>query len=209
VETTFNMDPFVALSGSLRRVAVLLVKLSGDLRLLASGPRTGLDEITLPAVQPGSSIMPGKVNPVMAEMISMVGFQVMGADATVMLAAQAGQLELNVMMPVIAFNLLFALEILTNGVERLTSLSIEGITANEERCRKYLDDSLGLVTIFAPYIGYAAAAEVAKESAKTGRSIREIVLQRGHLSAEEVETILDPYPLTSPGVPGSGKVHKR
>ena len=209
VETTFNMDPFVALSGSLRRVAVLLIKLSGDLRLLASGPRTGLDEITLPAVQPGSSIMPGKVNPVMAEMISMVGFQVMGADATVMLAAQAGQLELNVMMPVIAFNLLFALEILTNGVERLTSLSIEGITANEERCRKYLDDSLGLVTIFAPYIGYAAAAEVAKESAKTGRSIREIVLQRGHLSAEEVETILDPYPLTSPGVPGSGKVHKR
>ena len=209
VETTFNMDPFVALSGSLRRVAVLLVKLSGDLRLLASGPRTGLDEITLPAVQPGSSIMPGKVNPVMAEMISMVGFQVMGADATVMLAAQAGQLELNVMMPVIAFNLLFALEILTNGVERLTSLSIDGITANEGRCRKYLDDSLGLVTIFAPYIGYAAAADVAKESAKTGRSIREIVLQRGHLSAEEVETILEPYPLTSPGVPGSGKVHRK
>jgi aspartate ammonia-lyase len=207
VETTFNMDPFVALSGALRRVAVVLVKLSGDLRLLASGPRTGFDEITLPAVQPGSSIMPGKVNPVMAEMISMVSFQVMGCDATVALAAQAGQLELNVMMPVIAFNLVFAMEILTNGVERLTTLSIDGITANEARCRRYLDDSLGLVTIFAPYIGYAAAAEVAKESAKTGRSIREIVLERGHLSAEEIEAILDPYPLTSPGVPGSGQVH--
>lgn len=209
VETTFNMDPFVALSGALRRVAVVLVKLSGDLRLLASGPRTGFDEITLPAVQPGSSIMPGKVNPVMAEMISMVGFQVMGADTTVMLAAQAGQLELNVMMPVIAFNLIFAMEILTNGVERLTSLAIDGITANEARCRKYLDDSLGLVTIFAPYIGYAAAAEVAKESAKTGRSIRAIVLERRHLSEEEIDTILDPFPLTSPGVPGSGKVRKR
>jgi aspartate ammonia-lyase len=188
---------------------VLLVKLSGDLRLLASGPRTGLDEIALPAVQPGSSIMPGKVNPVMAEMISMVGFQVMGCDATVALAAQAGQLELNVMMPVIAFNLVFTMEILTNGVERLTTLSIDGITANEARCRSYLDDSLGLVTIFAPYLGYAVAAEVAKESVKTGRSIREIVLEGGHLSAEEVETILDPYPLTSPGVPGSGKIHRK
>ena len=202
VESTFNMDPFVALSGALRRVAVLLVKLSGDLRLLASGPRTGFDEIALPAVQPGSSIMPGKVNPVMAEMISMVGFQVMGCDTTVMLAAQAGQLELNVMMPVIAFNLLFALEILTNGVERLTTLSIDGITANELRCRRYLDDSLGLVTVFAPYIGYAAAAGVAKESAATGQSIREIVLRQWHLTAEEIEAILDPFPLTSPGVPG-------
>ncbi len=202
VETTFNMDPFVALSGALRRVAVLLVKLSGDLRLLASGPRTGLDEITLPAVQPGSSIMPGKVNPVMAEMISMVGFQVMGCDATVVLAAQAGQLQLNVMMPVIAFNLLFSLEILSNGVERLTTLSIDGISANEARCRRYLDESLGMATIFAPYLGYAAAAEVAKESAKSGRSIREIILEQGHLSEEEVEAILNPYPLTSPGVPG-------
>ena len=202
VETTFNMDPFVALSGALRRVAVLLVKLSGDLRLLASGPRTGLDEITLPAVQPGSSIMPGKVNPVMAEMISMVGFQVMGCDVTVVLAAQAGQLQLNVMMPVIAFNLLFALEVLTNGVERLTTLSIDGISANEARCRRYLDESLGMVTIFAPYLGYAAAAEVAKESAKSGRSIREIILEQGHLSEEEITAILNPYPLTSPGVPG-------
>ncbi len=202
VETTFNMDPFVALSGALRRVAVVLVKLSGDLRLLASGPRTGLDEITLPAVQPGSSIMPGKVNPVMAEMISMVGFQVMGCDTTVMLAAQAGQLELNVMMPVIAFNLLFALEILANGVERFTTLSIQGITANEARCRRYLDESLGMVTIFAPYIGYAAAALVAKESADSGRSIREIILEQGHLSEEEVTAILTPYPLTSPGIPG-------
>jgi len=195
VETTFNMDPFVALSGALRRMAVLLVKLSGDLRLLASGPRTGFDEIVLPAVQPGSSIMPGKVNPVMAEMISMVSFQVMGCDTTVALAAQAGQLELNVMMPVIAFNLVFALNILTSGVERFTTLSIDGISAHETRCRRYLDDSLGLVTVFAPYIGYAAAADVAKESAASGKSIREIILQQGHLTEAEVAAILDPYPL--------------
>jgi len=202
VETTQNMDPFVAYSSALKGTAINLVRIANDLRLLASGPRTGFDEIVLPAVQPGSSIMPGKVNPVMAEVTDMVGFQVMGADTVVTLAAQAGQLELNVMMPVIAHNLLFAMEILRNTVTRLAEGCIEGITANVERCRHYLDDSLGLVTVLAPYIGYGAAAEVAKESARTGRSIKEIVLARRLLEPERLAAIMEPYPLTSPGVPG-------
>lgn len=202
IETTQNMDPFVALSSALKGVAVNLIRIANDLRLLASGPRTGLNEITLPALQPGSSIMPGKVNPVLAEVTDMVAFQVIGADTTITLAAQAGQLELNVMMPVIACNILFALEILQNTIRKLTDSCIAGITANEARCARYLDESVGLVTVLAPYIGYAAAAEVAKESMRTGRSVREIIVARELLSAEALGRILDPYPLTSPGVPG-------
>ncbi len=202
VERMQNMDPFVALSSALKGLAVNLARIANDLRLLSSGPRTGLAEIALPALQPGSSIMPGKVNPVMAEVTDMVAFQVMGADTTITLAAQAGQLELNVMMPVIAFNLLFSLEILKNTVPKLAQSCVAGITADRERCRWYLDQSVGLATVLAPYIGYAAAAEVAKESTATGRSIREIVEERLLLSAERLAEILDPFPLTSPGVPG-------
>ncbi len=202
VETTQNMEPFVALSSALKGTAVNLVRIANDLRLLSSGPRTGLAEINLPALQPGSSIMPGKVNPVMAEVTDMVGFQVIGCDAAITLAAQAGQLELNVMMPVIAFNLLFSLEILKNTVRKFTASCIAGITANKARCLKYLEESVGLATVLAPYIGYNAAAEVAKESKKTGRSIREIIVAREILSAEALAEILDPLPLTNPGVPG-------
>jgi aspartate ammonia-lyase len=196
------MDPFVALSSALKGLAINLTRIANDLRLLASGPRTGLGEINLPPLQPGSSIMPGKVNPVMAEVTDMVAFQVMGADTTITLAAQAGQLELNVMMPVIAFNLLFALEILKNALHRLTVSCIAGITANEARCNRYMEESVGLVTVLAPHIGYAAAAEVAKESMKTGRSVREIIASRELLSPQALAEILDPYPLTNPGVPG-------
>ena len=202
VETTQNMEPFVALSSALKGLAVNLVRIANDLRLLSSGPRTGFGEINLPSLQPGSSIMPGKVNPVMAEVTDMVSFQVMGADTVVTMAAQAGQLELNVMMPVIAFNILFAQEIMTNVVRQFTTLCVEGITANEARCRSFLEESVGLVTVLAPYVGYAAAAEVAKESVKTGRSIREIILSRELLSPEALEAILEPYALTRPGVPG-------
>ena len=202
VETTQNMEPFVALSSALKGLAVNLIRIANDLRLLSSGPRTGLAEITLPALQPGSSIMPGKVNPVMAEVTDMVAFQVIGADTVVTMAAQAGQLELNVMMPVIAYNLLFALEIVTNVVRQFTSLCIAGITASESRCRTYLEESVGLVTVLAPHIGYAAAAEVAKESVRTGRNIREIILSRELLSPEALSAVLEPYPLTTPGVPG-------
>ncbi len=202
IETTHNMAPFVALGGALKGLAVNLVRIANDLRLLSSGPRTGFNEISLPPLQPGSSIMPGKVNPVMAEVTDMVAFQVIGADTVITLAAQAGQLELNVMMPVIAFNLLFALEILKNTLGKLTGSCIAGITANEARCYRLMEESVGLVTVLAPYIGYMAAAEVAKESMKTGRSIREIIVARELLSPEALAAVLDPYPLTNPGVPG-------
>lgn len=196
-----DMDPFLGLSSALRRTAVTLGRIANDLRLLASGPRTGMDEIRLPAVQPGSSIMPGKINPSMAELTNMVCFQVMGCDQAVMLASQAGQLELNVMMPLIAFNLLFSLDLLKNCVQKFTESCIDGIEANEERCRRYLENSLGLVTVLAPYIGYNAAAEVAKESVATGRSIREIVLARGLMPEEELERVMRPAHLTEPGLP--------
>jgi len=200
-EAMQNMDPFLALSSSLRRTAVNLGRIANDLRLLASGPRTGLDEIILPAIQPGSSIMPGKINPSMAEMTNMVCFQVMGCDQAVLLAAQAGQLELNVMMPLISWNLTFSLELLKNCVQKFTESCISGIVANEGRCRRYLDDSLGLVTVFAPYIGYNASAAIAKESVASGRSIREIVLEQGLMAVEELEKIMQPEHLTEPGLP--------
>ncbi len=203
IERMQNMDPFVALSSSLKGTAVNLVKIANDLRLLSSGPRTGLGEINLPPLQPGSSIMPGKVNPVMPEMTTMVCFQVMGADLAIALAAQAGQLELNVMMPVIAYNALFSMELLKNSLRQFTTLCVAGISANEERCRNFLDQSVGLATVLAPSIGYAAAAEVAKESAKTGRSIRQVILERGILSEEALDEVLSPYPLTTPGVHGN------
>jgi aspartate ammonia-lyase len=202
VERMQNMDPFVALCASLKGTAVNLIRIANDLRLLSSGPRTGLGEITLPAMQPGSSIMPGKVNPVMAEVTNMVCFQVIGAELAVTMAAQAGQLELNVMMPVIAYNTLFSLEILKNCLHQFTRHCVAGISANEARCRSYLDQSVGLATVLAPSIGYAAAAEVAKESAQSGKSIREVVLERGILSAEALDEVLAPYPLTTPGVHG-------
>lgn len=200
-EAMQNMDPFLALSSALRRTAVNLGRIANDLRLLTSGPRTGLDEIRLPAVQPGSSIMPGKINPSMAEMTNMVCFQVMGCDQAIMLAAQAGQLELNVMMPLIAYNLLFAMELLKNCVQKFTDSCINGIEANADRCGSYLDNSLGLVTVLAPYIGYNAAAEVAKEAVASGRSIREIVLARGLMPENELERAMRPEHLTVPGLP--------
>ena len=208
VERMQNMDPFVALSSALKGLAVNLARISNDLRLLASGPRTGFDEIALPPVQPGSSIMPGKINPSMAEMTDMVAFQVIGADTTVTMAAQAGQLELNVMMPVIAFNLLFSMEILVNAVGKLATACVEGIVAHPDRCRGYLEDSLGLATVLAPHIGYMASAEIAKEAVASGRSIAEVVLANGILSAERLAEILDPMPLTTPGVPGKAGRHE-
>lgn len=200
-EAMQNMDPFLALSSALRRLAVNLGRIANDFRLLASGPRTGLDEIRLPAVQPGSSIMPGKINPSMAEMINMVCYQVIGCDQAVMLAAQAGQLELNVMMPLIAWNLTFSMQILTNSIQKFTTECVAGIEANEARCRKYLEDSLGLVTVLAPYIGYNAAADVAKKSVASGRSIREIVLELKLMPESELDSVMRPEKLTEPGLP--------
>jgi aspartate ammonia-lyase len=199
-EAMQSLRPFVELSGSVRGLAQDLIRISNDLRLLSSGPKTGLAEITLPALQPGSSIMPGKVNPVMAEMMDMVSFQVIGCDTTVLLAAQAGQLELNVMMPVVAFNLLHEIEILKNAVDVFTRLCIEGIQADELRCKAFAEASMSIVTVLNPHIGYAAAAQVAKEYLSSGKSISQIVLERGLLTREQLESVFDLRNMTEPGI---------
>lgn len=199
-----SMADFVALSGSLRELALELIRISNDLRLLSSGPRTGLAEINLPPVQPGSSIMPGKVNPVMAEVTAMVGFQVIGNDVAITLAAQAGQLELNVMTPVISFNILQSLELLANVIEVFSEKCIKGIAANPRQCRKYAEESTGLATILNPHIGYEAAAKVAQEALMTGKSIREIVIEKGILSLKQVEKIMDPLNMTNSKFQGKG-----
>ncbi len=186
-----SMAPFVNVSGALRNLAADLVKISHDLRLMDSGPKTGFKEIQLPPVQPGSSIMPGKYNPVMAEMTSMVCFQVMGYDSAIALAAQAGQLELNVMMPLIAYNLIHSIEILGNTIIALTERCIKGIIAYQERCLAYAEGSLALVTALNPHIGYLNAAAVAKESLETGKSLRQIVLERGLMSETELALVLN------------------
>jgi len=186
-----SMAPFVNVSGAIRNLAQDCVKISHDLRLMDSGPKTGFKEIQLPPVQPGSSIMPGKYNPVMAEMTSMVCFQVMGYDSAIALAAQAGQLELNVMMPLIAYNLIQSIEILGNTINALSKKCLEGIEAKSDRCLAYAEGSLALVTALNPDIGYLNAAAVAKESLETGKSLRQIVLERGLMSAEDLAKVLD------------------
>lgn len=196
VESTQSMADFVEVSGALKILAVELIRIANDLRLMSSGPRTGFSEVTLPAVQPGSSIMPGKINPVMAEVLNMVAFQVVGNDLTISIAAQAGQLELNVMMPVINFNLLQSIEILKNVLKSFTEKCIKGITANLERCKELAERSIGLATVLNPYIGYEAAAKVANEALLSGDTIRDVVLKRGILTREEVEKILDPLKMT-------------
>jgi aspartate ammonia-lyase len=198
-EAMQSMAPFVRLSNDLRGFALDLTRIANDLRLLASGPTTGLNEIGLPAVQPGSSIMPGKVNPVMLEMTNMVAFQVLGYDATVAYASQAGQLELNVMMPVIAHNLLRALHILAPALRALREKCIDGITANEEVCRGYFDRSISVATALNPYIGYLAAAEVAKEAAKTGKTVVAIVRERKLLPEDQIAKVFSSEGMTHPG----------
>lgn len=197
-----SMGDVVGLSGACRALAADLNKISNDLRLLSSGPRTGLGEIELPAVQPGSSIMPGKVNPVLCEMLNMVCYQVFGHDQTIALAGEAGQLELNVMMPVIAHNLAWMLTILDGGVAAFTDKCVAGIRADADRCRYWLERSAALSTALAPTIGYEAAAALTKEMLQTGRGIAELALDKGLLTQAQIEEILDPEAMTSPGVPG-------
>ena len=188
-------------SSALRNLALELIRISNDLRLLSSGPNTGLAEILLPALQPGSSIMPGKVNPVMAELTAMVGFQAVGADVATALAVQAGQLELNVMMPTMAWNVLHSAGILKNTMRVLAEKCVDGIKANEERCRYYANATISVAAALNPYIGYAAAAEIAKESVKTGRTVTEIALERKLLDPKLMKEILDPYRMTEPAAP--------
>jgi aspartate ammonia-lyase len=199
---TQSMGDVIAYSGAMRRLAVELSKVSSDLRLLSSGPRAGLAEIVLPAVQPGSSIMPGKVNPSIPEMVNQVCYQVYGCDTTVCAAAEAGQLELNVMMPVIAWNALHASTILANAMSTLEMLCVEGIQANAARCRELLDRSTAVATALSPYLGYAKTAEIAKESVITGIPIREIVLEHGLIEPARLDEILSIEAMTEPGVAG-------
>jgi aspartate ammonia-lyase len=189
----------------LRGLAVDLATIAEDLLLMSSGPRTGFAEIKLPARQPGSSIMPGKVNPVMVENISMICYHVIGLDTAVAWATSRGQLELNVMMPIIAHDVLEALSVLSTGCRQFAVECVAGIEADVERCRMLLEQSSAMATPLAPYIGYALAADIAKEAVKTGKTIRQLVVEKGVFTQVEVDAILDPHELTEPGIAGGFK----
>jgi aspartate ammonia-lyase len=196
IDATQNLDGFVSVSGILKTCAVNMSKMANDLRLLSSGPRTGIGEINLPAMQNGSSIMPGKVNPVILEVVSQVAFNIIGNDMTITMAAEAGQLELNAFEPVIFYNLFESIETLKNATATLIDNCISGITANEDRCMELLNNSVGIVTALCPYIGYKKAAEISKEALKTGEAVKELVLREELLTKEELEKILDPVSMT-------------
>jgi aspartate ammonia-lyase len=197
-----SMGDVATVSGALRAFVLDLNKIANDIRLLASGPRTGLAEILLPAVQPGSSIMPGKVNPSIAEMVNQVCYQALGLDTTVALASEAGQLELNVMMPVITHNIVFGLIIVANASRIFAERCISGIEADEAMCAHWLERSPALVTALAPKLGYAEAAKLAKEAIATGLTVKELVTKKGILKGAELEEVLDLRAMTELGVPG-------
>jgi len=198
VEACWDTGAFVLFSGMLKRTATKLSKICNDLRLLSSGPRGGLNEINLPPLQPGSSIMPGKVNPVVPEVVNQVAFQIIGYDLTITLASEAGQLQLNVMEPVIAYNTLHSLELLTNTVDVLRTKCIVGITANPDTCRKHLEASTAVATALTPAIGYERAAELAKQVLASGKTIREVLAEQPDLSEDLIAQTADPHLLTRP-----------
>ena len=195
-DATENLDGFVRVSSCLKACAVNLSKMCNDLRILASGPKAGFGEITLPAMQNGSSIMPGKVNPVIPEVVSQVAFHIIGHDVTITMAAEAGQMELNAFEPVVFYNLFDSITTLTHAVETLTDNCIIGITAHEERCQKLLDASVGITTALCPYIGYKKAASLAKESLRTGVPVKKLVLKHGLMKEKQLDIVLDPYAMT-------------
>ena len=195
-DATENLDGFVTVSGTLKTCALDLSKMCNDLRLLSSGPRTGLGEINLPAKQNGSSIMPGKVNPVIPEVVSQVAFHVAGHDMTIAMAAEAGQMELNAFEPVVFYNLFESITTLTEAVETLIDNCITGITANKEHCRELMESSVGIATALCPYIGYKKSAEIAKTALKTGKTVRELVLENRLVDEKTLNMVLDPYAMT-------------
>ncbi|MGC5328060.1 aspartate ammonia-lyase [Brevibacillus sp. SYSU BS000544] len=203
VDATQNTDAYTEVSAALKVCMMNMSKIANDLRLMASGPRVGLGEITLPARQPGSSIMPGKVNPVMPELINQVAFQVIGNDHTICLASEAGQLELNVMEPVLVFNLLQSISIMNNAFRVFTDYCLAGIEANEDKLKEYVEKSVGVITAVNPHLGYETAARIAREAILTGKSVRELCLQHNVLTEEELDLILDPYEMTHPGIAGA------
>ncbi len=192
IDSTQNLDSFVYISGALKTCAVTLSKMCNDLRLMASGPKTGLSEIILPAMQNGSSIMPGKVNPVIPEVVSQVAFAVIGNDVTISMAAEGGQLELNAFEPIIFYKIFESFTCMTNAIKTLTDNCISGIKANKSRCSELLNNSLGIVTALCPYIGYKKSAEIAKEALKNNMSIKEVVLKHNIFSEDKLDKILDP-----------------
>ncbi|MBE4908538.1 aspartate ammonia-lyase [Bacillus luteolus] len=203
VDATQNTDAYTEVSGALKVCMLNMSKIANDLRLMASGPRAGLAEIMLPARQPGSSIMPGKVNPVLPELINQVAFQVVGNDQTICLASEAGQLELNVMEPVLVFNLLQSISIMNNAFRTFTDNCLKGIKANEERLKEYVEKSAGVLTAVNPHIGYEVASRIAREAILNGVPVRELCLRYDVLTEEELNIILDPYEMTNPGISGA------
>lgn len=202
VDATQNTDAYTELSAALKVCAVNLSKIANDIRLMASGPKVGLNELILPPRQPGSSIMPGKVNPVMVELVNQVAFQVIGNDHTICMASEAGQFELNVMGPVIALNLLQSLQMLQRSLDVFNRYAVEGMEANRDRCQAYVDQSFGIVTALNPHLGYDVAAQLVKEAMRTGLTIKELILERDLLTPAEIEEILDPQQMTTPGIAG-------
>ncbi|WP_261305323.1 aspartate ammonia-lyase [Paenibacillus andongensis] len=208
VDATQNTDAYTEVSAALKVCMINMSKIANDLRLLASGPRAGLGELNLPARQPGSSIMPGKVNPVMAEVVNQVAFQVIGNDHTICLASEAGQLELNVMEPVLVFNLLQSLSMMNQVFKVFRVHCLEEIEANVERCKEYVEKSVGVITALNPHLGYEVVARIAREAILTGRPVRELCLLYNVLTEEELEIILDPYEMTNPGIAGAELLNK-
>ena len=200
IDSTQNLDSFVAVSGAVKACAVTLSKISNDLRLMSSGPRAGFGEINLPAKQNGSSIMPGKVNPVIPEVVNQVAFNVIGNDVTITMAAEAGQLELNAFEPIIFYCMFQSIDTLAYAVETLVDNCITGITANEERCRELVENSVGIITAINPHVGYQKAAEIAKKAIKTGEPVRSLILEENLMDEEELNQILDPVHMTEPGI---------
>lgn len=202
IDVTQNLDSFVAVSGAVKACAVTLSKIANDLRLMSSGPRAGFGEINLPAKQNGSSIMPGKVNPVIPEVVNQVAFNAIGNDMTITMAAEAGQLELNAFEPIIFYCLFQSIDTIAYAVNTFVDNCVIGITANETRCRYFVENSVGIITAICPYVGYQKAAEIAKEAIKTGESVRKLIIEKGLLTKEQMDEIMDPVQMTEPGISG-------
>ncbi|MGL5562533.1 MAG: aspartate ammonia-lyase, partial [Tannerellaceae bacterium] len=198
IEATNDTGAFVMYSSAVKRLAVKLSKICNDLRLLSSGPRTGLNEINLPAMQPGSSIMPGKVNPVIPEVMNQIAFKVIGNDLTVTFAAEAGQLELNVMEPIIVYSMFESIHMMINGMNTLRTRCIDGITANVDRCRDLVYHSIGLVTALNPYLGYETSTRLAKKALETGKGVYDLVIEENLMSKEELDDVLKPENMIKP-----------
>lgn len=209
IDATQNLDGYTSVSGAVKTCAVNLSKMSNDLRLMSSGPRAGLGEINLPPKQNGSSIMPGKINPVIPEVVNQVAFNIIGNDMTITMATEAGQLELNAFEPIIFYNLFQSIETLTFAVRTLVDNCITGITANVKHCQEMVENSVGIITAICPHVGYEKAAVLAKEAIQTGASVKKIILEHKLLTEEELDKILDPYSMTEPGISGKELLDKQ